>query len=171
MQYRNKDYDPEMHDRWHALTVKQPYANDLVTEAYKDDNGIVYGIKSIEVRSRNTTYRGDLLICSSAAPVYPGMGCGVTLGLVELYNVKPITEFTDEDWACTRIPKEKRLKITKGYGWMMRNPRRVVEMPIKGMLGIYNLVYTKGEIVQYPQKMVIDKKSWEQIQKQIQNKE
>ena len=50
---------------------------------------------------------------------------------------------------------------------MMRNPRRVVEMPIKGQLGIYNLVYTKGEIIQYPRKMVIDKNSWEQIKKQI----
>ena len=37
MQYRNKDYNPEKHDRWRALTVKQPYANDLVTEAYKDE--------------------------------------------------------------------------------------------------------------------------------------
>ena len=41
MQYSNKDYNPEKHDRWRALTVKQPYANDLVTEAYKDENGIV----------------------------------------------------------------------------------------------------------------------------------
>lgn len=167
MQYSNKDYNPEKHDRWRALTVKQPYANDLVTAAYKDENGVVYGRKSIEVRSKKTSYRGDVLICSSAKPVYPGMESGVTLGLVELYDVKPIKEFTPEDWENTRIPKEKMAKITKGFGWMMRNPRRVVEMPIKGQLGVYNLVYTKGEIIQYPRKMVIDKKSWEQIKKQI----
>lgn len=167
MQFNSKEYDPEKHDRWRALTVKQPYANDLVTAAYKDENGVVYGRKSIEVRSKKTSYRGDVLICSSAKPVYPGMESGVTLGLVELYDVKPIKEFTPEDWENTRIPKEKRAKITKGFGWMMRNPRRVVEMPIKGQLGIYNLVYTKGEIIQYPRKMVIDKKSWEQIKKQI----
>ena len=47
MQYSNKNYNPEKHDRWRALTVKQPYANDLVTEAYKDENGIVYGKKTI----------------------------------------------------------------------------------------------------------------------------
>ena len=163
MQFNSKEYDPEKHARWRALTVKQPYANDLVTAAYKDENGVVYGRKSIEVRSKKTSYRGDVLICSSAKPVYPGMESGVTLGLVELYDVKPIKEFTPEDWENTRIPKEKRAKITKGFGWMMRNPRRVVEMPIKGQLGIYNLVYTKGEIIQYPRKMVIDKKSWEQI--------
>ena len=134
MQFNSKEYDPEKHDRWRALTVKQPYANDLVAEAYKDENGIVYGEKTIEVRSKNTSYRGDVLICSAASPVYPGMESGVTLGLVELYDVKPIKEFTPEDWENTRIPKEKRAKITKGFGWMMRNPRRVVEMPIKGQL-------------------------------------
>ena len=57
--------------------------------------------------------------------------------------------------------------MTKCFGCLMRNPILVVEMPIKGQLGIYNLVYTKGEIIQYPREMVIDKKSWKQIQKQI----
>lgn len=165
MQYSNKEYNAELHDRWRALTVKQPYANDLVTEEYKDENGIVYAKKTIEVRSRNTPYRGDVLICSSANPVFPGMESGVTLGLVELYDVKPIKDFTQEDWENTRIPKDKRAKITKGYGWMMRNPRRVVEMPIKGQLGIYNLVYTKDVIIEYPRKVVLDKKSWERMRK------
>lgn len=167
MQFNSKEYDPEKHDRWRALTVKQPYANDLVTAAYKDENGVVYGRKSIEVRNKKTSYRGDVLICSSANPVYPGMESGVTLGLVELYDIKPIKDFTPEDWENTRIPKEKREKITRGFGWLMRNPRRVIEMPIKGQLGIYNLVYTKGEIIEYPIQVVIDKISWEQIQKQI----
>ena len=167
MQYNNKEYNPEKHDRWRALTVKQPYANDLVTAAYKDENGVIYGRKSIEVRSKNTSYRGDVLICSSANPVYPGMESGVTLGLVELYDVKPIEDFTKEDWENTRIPKDKRAKITKGFGWLMRNPRRVVEMPIKGQLGIYNLIYTKDVIFEYPKVIVVDKKSYEEIKKKI----
>ena len=123
----------------------------------------VYGKKTIEVRSKNTSYRGDVLICSAASPVYPGMESGVTLGLVELYDVKPIKEFTPEDWENTRIPKEKRAKITKGYGWLMRNPRRVIEFPVKGQLGIYNLVYTKGCIVEYPKVMVLDKEAYNKI--------
>ena len=71
MQYNNKDYKPKLHDRWRALTVKNPYATQLVTAAY-EDNGIVYGEKCIEVRSKNTPYRGDLMVCSSANPVIPG---------------------------------------------------------------------------------------------------
>ena len=169
MQFNSKEYDPEKHDRWRALTVKQPYANDLVTAAYKDENGVVYGRKSIEVRSKKTSYRGDVLICSSAKPVYPGMESGVTLGLVELYDVKPIKEFTPEDWENTRIPKEKRAKITKGYGWLMRNPRRVIEFPVKGQLGIYNLVYTKDCILPYPVAMVMDKKGYELARKEAHN--
>ena len=46
---------------------------------------------------------------------------------------------------------------------MMRNPRRVIEMPIKGQLGIYNLVYTKGCIVEYPKVMVLDKEAYNKI--------
>ena len=52
----------------------------------------------------------------------------------------------------------------------MRNPRRVVEYPVKGQLGIFNLVYTKGEIVQYPRKMKVDKKGWEEIHQKIKTK-
>lgn len=148
------------------MTVKQPYADALVTLAGEDELGMGYGLRSIEVRSRNTAYRGDLLICSSANPVIPGHQSGVTLGLVELYDVKPIEEFTPEDWEKTRIPEEVRKKIVKGYGWMMRNPRRVVEMPIKGQLGIYNMIYTKGVIVEYPRQIVLDEKAWDKIEKQ-----
>jgi hypothetical protein len=160
MQYNNKDYNPAQHDRWRALTVKNPYATQLVTAAYEDD-GMIFAEKSIEVRSKNTTYRGDLMVCSSTKPEIVGMESGVTLGLVELYDVKPVAEFTPWDWEQTRIPPEKRKAITKGYGWLMRNPRRVVEFPIKGQLGIYNLVYTKDIITEYPRALVMDKESYE----------
>ena len=116
MQFNSKEYDPEKHDRWRALTVKQPYANDLVTAAYKDEKRrCLQGENQLKLEAKKTSYRGDVLICSSAKPVYPGMESGVTLGLVELYDVKPIKDFTPEDWENTRIPKEKREKITKGF--------------------------------------------------------
>ena len=70
MQFDNKKYDAAYHDKFRALTVKQPYADDLVTAAYTDDDGHVMAIKTIEVRSKNTQYRGDLLICSSKINVF-----------------------------------------------------------------------------------------------------
>lgn len=166
MQFKNSEYNAEIHDRYKALTVKQPYAKHLVTVAYVDD-GTAFAEKSIEVRSRTTNYRGDLLVCSSAAPVIPGMESGVTMGFVELYDVKPISDFTPEDWENTCIPVDKRPK--KGYGWMLRNPRRVVEMPCKGQLGIYNFVTPKGDITEYPTVCKIDKEGWQIIKSKLNN--
>lgn len=165
MQIDNKEYNPELHEQFCALTVKQPYANDLVTLHREDEDGTRYGYKTIEVRSRKTSYRGDILICSSKAPVFPYLPSGVTLGVVELYDVKPISEFTEEDWQSTRIPIEKRKQIKKGYGWLMRNPRKVIEYPVSGQLGIYRITYTKGDIQPYPENVSIDDKAWKKMQK------
>jgi len=160
MQYRNVDYNPDLHDRFKALTVKQPYANNLIDS---DDGKFAY--KSIEVRRRPTKYRGDLLICSSASPIIYGLENGVTLGFVELYDIKPISEFTPEDWENTLIPEDKRHLFKKGFGWMMRKPRPVIEYPIKGQLGIYNLVYTKGDIMEYPRVIKMDRKGYNMANK------
>ncbi len=170
MQIPNKYYNPELCEQFFALSVKQPFANDLVTPAYKTEDGTAYGVKSIEVRSRNTSYRGDILICSSKSPVYPGMQSGVTLGLVELYDVKPISEFTEDDWNNTRIPIEKRPEIIKGFGWLMRNPRKVVEMPIMGKLGIYKITFGKDTIIPYPSVVELDEEGWKKIQSKINGK-
>ena len=163
MQYDNKDYNPEIHDRYKALTVKQPYADLLTKPVYRDDAGEYHAAKTIEVRTRTTSHRGDIMVCSSANPVLPGRDSGVTLGLVELYDVKPIAEFTPDDWAATCIPVEERAKITKGFGWLMRNPRPVVEMPIKGQLGVYNLVVPKGDITEYPRALALGKDGYKTL--------
>ena len=149
MQIDKKDFNPDQHDVFKALSVKQPYADLLTRVVSRDESGEFHAEKTIEVRSRNTNYRGDLLVCSSAKPEMPDRMSGVTCGFVELYDVKPIEDFTPEDWAATCIPEKDRPR--KGYGWLMRNPRRVVEMPIRGQLGVYNLIVPKGDITEYPQ--------------------
>lgn len=167
MQIDTKDYNPEIHDRFQGLSVKQPYA-DLLTEAVAVlDNGEYVADKTIEVRTRNTNYRGDVLVCSSAKPVDPWgrHPAGVTCGLVELYDVKPVEEFTPEDWAATCIPEKQRPRT--GFGWLMRNPRRVVEMPVKGRLGFYPVVVPKGDITEYPRQMALGADGWKIVKKKI----
>lgn len=166
MQIDRKDYDPALHDVYKALSVRQPYADLLTMAAYRDEDGY-HAAKTIEVRSRNTTYRGDLLVCASAKPVDPWgrHPAGVTCGLVELYAVKPISEFTEYDWAATCIPEAERPR--KGYGWLMRNPRRVVEMPIRGQLGVYNLYCPKGDITEYPRAMALGDEGWRIVQDRL----
>jgi hypothetical protein len=165
MQIDPKKYDAAKHEKYRALSVKQPFADDLVNIAYEDDAGNSYGYKSIEVRSRCTSYRGKLLICSSQSPKIPNMQSGCALGFVEVYGVKRVEDFTDEDWDKTRIPHARRSEIKSGWGWLVRNPKRVVELPIKGQLGIFNIVFEKGDIVEYPQFCKVDKEDFELLNK------
>lgn len=161
MQIDKKYYDPEQHDVYKAFSVKQPYADLLTRVVYRDESGEYHAEKTIEVRTRNINYRGDLLICSSAKPFSLTHSAGVTCGFVELYDTKPVEEFTPEDWAATCIPEQERPR--KGYGWLMRNPRRVVEMPIKGQLGLYNLIVPKGDITEYPRLVALGPDGWKMI--------
>lgn len=165
MQINRKDYNPDQHDIYKALSVKQPYADLLTRVVFRDETGEYHADKTIEVRTRNTNYRGDLLVCSSSKPEIPGRLSGVTCGFVELYDVKLIGDFTPEDWAATCISEQERPR--KGYGWMMRNPRRVAEMPIRGQLGVYNLIVPKGDITEYPREMALGLDGWELLNKRI----
>lgn len=165
MQIDRKDYNPEEHEIIRALCVKQPYADLLTRVSFRDSEGNFHAEKTIEVRSRNTNFRGDILICSSAKPVLKGHESAVTCGFVELYDVKPVEEFTEDDWKATCIPEKDR--PSKAFGWLVRNPRRVVEMPIKGQLGFYSLIVPKGDITIYLQHLCLGKEGWEQIKKKI----
>ena len=167
MQIDKKDYNPDQHDVFKALTVKQPYADLLTRVVSRDESGEYRAEKTIEVRTRNITYRGDLLICSSAKPVDPWgrHPAGVTCGFVELYDTKPVEQFTPEDWAATCIPEKDRPR--KGWGWLMRNPRRVVEMPVKGQLGLYDIIVPKDDITEYPRAMALGSDGWDMVQKKI----
>lgn len=156
MQFTIKEYNPEAHDLFKALMVRQPYADYLVTRAGMRE-GVPVAYKDIEVRRRPTKYRGDILICSTSQPAIPGHEAGVTLGLVELYDVRPAETFTPDEWERTRIPSAQRAHYG-GYGWFLRNPRRVIEFPVKGNLGIFNLIFSKDTIIQYPEIVKLDEK-------------
>lgn len=167
MQIDVKLYDPSVHDIYTALTVKQPYADLLTQVEYRDTRGEYHARKTVEVRSRDTKYRGDLLICSSAKPIDPWgrHPAGVTCGFVELYYTKRVEDFTTEDWAATCIPENARPR--KGFGWFMRNPRRVIEMPIKGQLGLYRLVVPKGDITEYPRTLYFGRQTINEMRKKL----
>jgi len=159
MQIDYKNYNPELHDCYSALTVKQPYASDLLTFECSQ-NGFDYAVKSIEVRTKKTNYRGELLITSSKMPEIYGIESGVVLGFVEIYDCKLVSTFTKDDWNNTRIPTDKRKWYKNGYGWFMRNPQRVIELPVSGQVGIWNAIFDKGEIIRYPKSVLLDKKGF-----------
>lgn len=165
MEYDKKDYNPELHDKYICLSLPQPQADRLTIPTFQDDEGFYQADQTIIVRTRNTKYRGEILICSSAKPVLEGHISGCTCGLVELYDIKPVEELTEKEWVETCIEFSKRPR--KGYAYLVKNPRRVVEMPIKGKLGMYEIVLTKDEICEYPTTLAIDQKGIDMIQKRL----
>lgn len=162
MQINNVEYNAELHEQYKCLSIPQPIADWMTKLEYIDDNGEFHARKEVEIRSRDVNYRGDVLICSSKFPEVVGCDCGVTLGIVELYDVKHVSDFTDEDWAKTALPKSEWGRKT-GYGYFFRNPRPVVEMPVRGMLGFYKITLPKGDITPYPRYLEVGEREWKKI--------
>jgi hypothetical protein len=146
MQYRTNEYNADFHDKFNALSVNQPFA-DMISK----------GIKKIEVRSRATKHRGNILIVSSKK-VFDGYEyneedrIGVSICRVELYDCKPLKECTEEELALTCLKRDELIKALKSghYAWFLKNPIPVIEFPVKGQLGIFSLVYDKDFILDYP---------------------
>lgn len=146
MQYRTNEYNADLHDKFNALSVNQPFA-DMISK----------GIKKIEVRSRATKHRGNILIVSSKK-VFDGYEyneedrIGVSICRIELYDCKPLKECTEEELALTCLKRDELIKALKSghYAWFLKNPIPVIEFPVKGQLGIFSLVYDKDFILDYP---------------------
>lgn len=150
MQIDKEKYNPELHDKFKAISIRQPFALDLVD-----------GLKSIEIRHDYTTYRGDVLLCSHKHPFISKLYCGTTLAFMDLYDCKPVSEMTEDEWWKTRVIKTKRSRL-KGrddiFAWCFRNPRRVIEFPVENHYkGLWNLYYTKDVIMEYPKVVIYNK--------------
>lgn len=145
MQHSNKEYNATLHERKKALTVKNPYAE-----------WIARGEKKIEVRSRDTKHRGELVICSSQKPLIQEMQSGCILATVNLWKTKPFKELTEEERLSTKIPREQWKDLESHYGWFLKDVVRLIEFPVKGQLGIFNLVMDKLEFMPYNSNENID---------------
>lgn len=106
-----------------AISLKQPWAN-LVAESEK----------TIETRKWTTSYRGDLIICSSQKPQIEPFGCAICI--VELYHIEPMKKEHEKNACCETYPKAQ--------SWFLKNIRKLDRpVPIKGSLGIYELSFPK----------------------------
>ena len=144
-----------------CITVRQPYADLLTEPSFQDDAGLWRARKSIEVRPRSSSYRGDLLVTSSALGM-EGHAGGVVCGIVELYGVKRVEDFDEDDWKATCLPPEQQPKT--GYGWLVRDPRRaVVPLPVKGRTGVFTQTFQDGEIGVYPRYLHLGREGWRRV--------
>lgn len=126
-QIDQSQYDKKVCTVVKALTVKNPYAWLIMK-----------GRKKIEVRSKNTTYRGRLFITSSQKPEIREMKSGFMLCSVDLYMTKPVSQFTEQDFIYTCIDRSEWPNLC-GYGWYLRDVQETEIIPTKGQLGIYNI--------------------------------
>jgi hypothetical protein len=140
MQINIKDYDREIHKVYKSLSVKNPFAYY-----------IQQGFKKIEIRSRPTKFRGTLTICSSARPVIEKMVSGAVQCQVELYDCVKVSDLTPGQWDLTLLPTGEKEQYADHYGWMLRGVKPMVEIPVSGQLGIWDLCLNDGDLVEYPQ--------------------
>jgi len=100
-----------------ALSVRQPWANLLV-----------WGLKTIEVRSWSTNYRGPLLIHASKKVDEIGnkrfpmnnQALGAVVGQVDLIDVKPFTVELWSDLADSHL--DLGPYFSGLYAWYVTNP-------------------------------------------------
>jgi predicted transcriptional regulator len=121
-----------------AISIKQPYASL-----------IMQGIKKLEVRSRNTHIRGDVLVCVSKTKIllwqldevtrysigdyrslYKNTGCAI--GIIEITGSREMRK-EDEDTALVCFNPEL-------YVWELANPR-LLKSPFSvcGNTGFFNV--------------------------------
>lgn len=110
-----------------ALSVRQPYANQIAR-----------GIKTLEIRSWSTPYRGPLVICATARPDigfrahHSELGCFICV--VDLVKVIPWTQALTREAYCS--PGDW---FPDMMGWVLENPRQLHHTHIKGRLGLFEI--------------------------------
>lgn len=113
-----------------ALSVHPYYAMAIAT-----------GEKWVEVRSWNTEYRGEIVICSTAKKLN-GTIPGHALCTVQLIDVVPLQK--DHLKAALLDPKDYNPAL---YAWILDENRLIKPVPVKGKLSLWN--YT-GDIEYIP---------------------
>lgn len=103
-----------------ALSVHPYYAHQIVT-----------GVKSVECRTWDTHYRGDIVICSTAKKFHDTVP-GHALGVVTLEDIVP---FTTKHLKAACI--EKRDMPPNAYAWILTYNRLIVPQPVKGKLSLW----------------------------------
>ena len=105
-----------------ALSVKPHWAAMIEAE-----------LKTIEIRSRRTNYRGPLLICASAKEVkgWRGLPRGVALCIVELQGCRLMRQ---EDEARSGVAVDPKM-----WSWLLGPVRLVERAPVKGQLSFFEV--------------------------------
>jgi len=107
-----------------ALSIRQPWASLIAS-----------GHKTIETRSWQTPYRGDLLICAArirAAACEPAdLPTGVALAVVRLIDVRPMKP---GDAAAANVRFDPKL-----WSWLLTDARPIKPLRVRGQLRLFEV--------------------------------
>lgn len=113
-----------------AISVRNPFAHFILN-----------GEKTIECRSWQTDYRGDLLICSSANPKIKNTICGHAICVVRLDSIEPFKKEHLEAACMDDMPDGKC------YAWHLTNFRMIEPFPVKGKLNFFEVEDSKINVL------------------------
>lgn len=127
----------------YALSVKQPWASL-----------IALGEKTIECRSWSTSYRGDLLIVSSASPRVKHDGrvlpAGYALAVVRLVDVVPFSRDRLEASCMDDMPP------SGAFAWLLEDVFEIEPFRVKGKLGIYQVICSPAFLASAEHHLLLD---------------
>lgn len=110
------------------------------------------GLKTVECRTWKTEYRGDILICSTAKKI-SGTIPGHALGIVELVDVVPF----EKSHLKPAVMGSSDFYYGM-YAWILKNPRLIKPIPVKGKLSLWNFTNTDSiELLPWPKNEDEDK--------------
>ena len=97
---------------------------------------ICFGYKTIECRTWKTDYRGTIVICSSSRKEH-GTIPGHALCLADIVDIVPFKRKHLKGACMDKMPDRDC------YAWILDNIRKIVPVPVKGKLSLWNY---EGEI-------------------------
>ena len=105
-----------------AISIKEPYASM-----------ILYEEKTIETRTWETSYRGDILLCASKKP--KTKISGNAFAIAELVDCRPM--LLEDEWeaACPWY--------CGAYSWVLKNLRVIEPFSVKGRLRLFEVEYDR----------------------------
>ena len=113
-----------------AISIRNPYAHFIMC-----------GEKTVECRTWQTDYRGDILICSSASPKIKNTICGHALCIARLDSIEP---FKKEHLRAACIGD---MPETKSFAWHLTDVRLIKPFPVKGKLNFFNVDDSLIEVI------------------------
>ena len=119
-----------------ALSVRQPHADRIAR-----------GLKTLELRTRRTHYRGPLLICASSHGGGDGLPRGVAVCVVRMTDCREVGVNSPDTLAADAAASCVDLDPRDDYwGYVLAGARKTQPIPVKGRLGFFD-VEVQGDLL------------------------